>query len=615
MRKFWYVAVWLTLGFASAVCPIVEAAPRSVLVLDQGYVGSPWYDAYCSAFRSALSARAAEEIAINIEHLDFGHFNGDQYNEIVGAYLRGKYQKLQIELIVAVGPLALEFALGFRAGSGSSAPVVFSVVDDNTIRRLHPSEATGTILQYTLRDQIALARAFVPNLKHVAIVGDPLESQSFMGEFRRELPIFSTQLDIIDLTGLAMSELRMRVAELPKNSAIVYTAINIDGAGVQYIPRDALVAFAEVANSPIVVDAVTQIGYGGTGGFVASPTFLAEETALLALRILNGETASMIPVSIGQLKPMFDWRQLKRWNVAEHRLPPGSEIRFRDTTAWEQYSSQIVLVAAALLLQAGLIVGLTVERRRRRRAENSARQRMSELAHLNRVATASELATSIVHEVKQPLAAMVTNANAGLRWIGRATPDLEEARRAFNAIVEAGHRAADVIQSIRAMVKRGSSELAQVDVNQLIREVMVLLQGELLKSRAIVEAHLDERLPNVWGDRVQLQQVIMNLVMNAVEAMDSVSDRARVLRVRSEFHEAGSVLVAVEDSGSGIDPINANRVFEPLFTTKTNGMGMGLAICRSIIETHNGRLWAEKGIHQGSVFQFTLPIRGGGSQL
>ena len=144
-------------------------------------------------------------------------------------------------------------------------------------------------------------------------------------------------LDFIDLTGLPMAELRKRLAALPEKSAIVYTAINVDGAGVVYIPRDALVAFADAANSPILIDSETMVGYGGAGGFVASPTALAKETALLAFRVLKGEPASMIPISIGQLKPIFDWRQLQRWGVSEARLPPGSDIRFRPLTAWEQY--------------------------------------------------------------------------------------------------------------------------------------------------------------------------------------------------------------------------------------------------------------------------------------
>jgi hypothetical protein len=224
--------------------------PRSVLLLDQGFVGSPWYDAYSNAFRSAFAGSTAAGVAVHVEHLDFGHFSGPQRENILRAYLRGKYQKSPINLIVAAGPKALEFALHVRGDLGSDVPVVFSIVDNATLERLRPSNATGNVLQYTLRDQITSARALVPDLKHVALVGDPLETQSFMDEFRRELPIFSAQLDFIYLTGLSLADVKSRVAELPDNSVIIYTAINVDGAGVSYIPRDALVAIAEVANRP-----------------------------------------------------------------------------------------------------------------------------------------------------------------------------------------------------------------------------------------------------------------------------------------------------------------------------------------------------------------------------
>jgi ABC-type uncharacterized transport system substrate-binding protein len=324
-----------------------------------------------------------------VEHLDFGHFSGPQYEDHLRAYLRGKYRESPINVIVAAGPRALEFALHVRGDLGNDVPVVFSIVDDATLARLRPSNATGKILQYNLRDQLVSARALVPDLKHVALVGDRLETQSFLREFRRELSIFSEQLDFIDLTGLAMADVKARVATLPENSAIVYTAINVDGAGVSFIPRDALVAIAEVANQPIVVDSETMIGYGGAGGFVASPTFIAEATALLALRVLNGQTPSMIPPAADELKPVFDWRQLKRWHVSEDRLPPGSEVRFREITAWERYKSQIILIVLALLLQAALI-GLIIEHWRRRRAEEATRQSLSESLRLEALRAAHD---------------------------------------------------------------------------------------------------------------------------------------------------------------------------------------------------------------------------------
>jgi signal transduction histidine kinase len=584
----------------------------SVLVLDQGFVGSPWYDAYSDAFRSAFTVDAGTGIAIHTEHLDFGHFRGQRYEEILRTYLQEKYENSSIKLIVAVGPLALEYALHLRAEFGSDVPVVFSVVDQDTVTRLHPSNAAGTILQYTLRNQITAARALVPDLKHIALVGDPLDTQSFMGEFRRELPSFATQLDFIDLTGLAVADVKRRVASLPENTAIVYTAINVDGAGVAYIPRDALVAFADVANRPIVIDSETMIGYGGTGGFVASPTVLADATARLASGVLNGENASMIPISFDELVPMFDWRQLQRWGLNEDRLPSGSVIRFRDPTAWEQYRWQIMLIAAALLIQTTLIIGLFYEHRRRRNAEATSRGAMGRLAHMNRVATAGEMTASIAHEVSQPLAAMAANASAGLRWLRNKAPDLDQAREALQNIVSDAHRAAEVMGGIRTMFKRDSQERTPINLNDVIRIVLGLVRRELQTEGIVVETALSTSLPLVRGDSGQLQQVILNLVRNAADAMSLVSGRPRVLTVKSAIHGFDGVLVTVQDSGAGIDPKDVDRIFDSFFTTKTQGMGMGLSICRSIIEAHGGRLWASSSVDVGAVFNIQMPVTGQG---
>jgi C4-dicarboxylate-specific signal transduction histidine kinase len=232
---------------------------------------------------------------------------------------------------------------------------------------------------------------------------------------------------------------------------------------------------------------------------------------------------------------------------------------------------------------------------------------MGELANMNRIATAGQLSASIAHEVNQPLAAMVANANAGLRLLAAPTPDIEETRAALDSVVKDGHRAGEVIGSIRAMFKKEEKERLPLDLNELIRGVLALLRGELQAQDILVRTNLAERLPLLHGDRVQLQQVILNLVRNAADAMSQVSDRTRVLLVMSEFKAASEILVSIQDSGTGVDPKNIDRIFEAFFTTKANGMGMGLAICRSIIEAHSGRLWAAPNTTYGSVFYISLP--------
>jgi len=231
----------------------------------------------------------------------------------------------------------------------------------------------------------------------------------------------------------------------------------------------------------------------------------------------------------------------------------------------------------------------------------------SELTHVTRVMTLGELTASIAHEVNQPLAAIVTNGNATLRWLGGATPNLSEARQAVERIIKDSYRASAVISRIRALVKKTPPRNDLVDLNEVIGEVFTLAQNEARRNRVLLKQQLRHDLPQVRGDRVQLQQVILNLIINGLEAIAKSQNGTRELSVRSDQDEAENVRVAVSDSGEGLDSANLERVFDAFFTTKPDGMGMGLAISRTIIESHGGRLWATSNSPHGAVFQFTLP--------
>jgi C4-dicarboxylate-specific signal transduction histidine kinase len=231
-----------------------------------------------------------------------------------------------------------------------------------------------------------------------------------------------------------------------------------------------------------------------------------------------------------------------------------------------------------------------------------------ELAHANRVATVGQLTASIAHEVKQPIAATVGNAEAALRWLGHQPANLDEVRDALSRIVKEGRRASEVIGRIRALVAKAPPLTDRLDINEAIREVIELTRGETVKNDVTVRADLADGLPFIHGDRVQLQQVLLNLIINAVEAMAEVSEGARELLIRTGEAEAGYMLVAVRDSGPGLDPKHVERPFETFYTTKASGMGLGLTICRSIVEAHGGRLWASTNEPRGAVFHFTLPV-------
>jgi signal transduction histidine kinase len=226
-----------------------------------------------------------------------------------------------------------------------------------------------------------------------------------------------------------------------------------------------------------------------------------------------------------------------------------------------------------------------------------------------RLMTGDAVSTSIAHEIKQPLSGMITNADAGLRWLDRTTPDLDKAKASFKLIISDGHRAGAVIESIRAIFKKDARNRTSLDINELVGDALALVGDELQKHRVSVQAEQNEQLPRVKGDRVQVQQVLLNLITNAIDSM-AAKDGSRVLCVRSEVHDGGGVIVSVADTGTGIGPQELERIFNPLFTTKSGGMGMGLSICRSIIEAHNGQLWVTPNKPEGAVFQFMLRADG-----
>jgi C4-dicarboxylate-specific signal transduction histidine kinase len=252
----------------------------------------------------------------------------------------------------------------------------------------------------------------------------------------------------------------------------------------------------------------------------------------------------------------------------------------------------------------GSQIGQFIERRR---AEDALHHAQAELTHVTRVMTMGELASSIAHEINQPLAGVTTNANAAFRWLARGPPDLAEARACLQRIIRDGQRAGEVIARMRAFVRKAAPQKVRLALHDVIAEVLALADAELRRHGVALHTDLTAGLPLVLGDRIQLQQVLLNLLLNGMDAIRGVTDCPRVLIVRSQKEEANAIRVAVEDAGVGIAPQDLERIFTPFYTTKPGGLGLGLVISRSIIEAHGGRLWATPNEPRGTVFQFTLP--------
>src|ERR1700694_3854347 len=304
------------------------------------------------------------------------------------------------------------------------------------------------------------------------------------------------------------------------------------------------------------------------------------------------------------LKLIEDVRNGKRQD-----LPTETRYRRKDNKViWVRVSAARILDSSSSLQGIPAIIEDITERKSAEVAWHDARDALS---RATRLTIMGELSASIAHEVNQPLAAIITNGQACERFLGFSPPDLDEVKDAVGEIVRDGRRASEVLKRIRAMSKNTVPERGQVDVNHAIAEVLALTRDELQRHRVAVQTDLRSKLPTIMADRVQLQQVVLNLVMNGIDAMRAVTDRPRILTVRSQLNDQGNIVVNVADSGVGLDPASRDRIFESFFTTKPEGMGMGLAISNTIIESHQGRLWAEPGSPFGAVFGFTLPLAAG----
>jgi signal transduction histidine kinase len=585
------------------------AVPRAVLVLDQTLPGGEFFVELSSSFRSTLNESGGDPIPIYIENLDLLRFGSPRQKGLSLDYLRERYKQIPIGVIVAIGPEGYKFALQARKDLWPQSQLVFLSVEGSIPdERALPAGVTGVTYSLTPADSIAAAKMIVPDLQHLALISGQFERQTFQTRLKDELPALAPGVSLIDLVGLPLKALQERVGGLPSATAILYLGLTVDGDGVNHDPRVALGALAQVAKRPIVIDRDFYFGYGGVGGSIVNVGAAGTEAARMTARILKGETASDIAVTNVPSRLIFEWPALRRWGVSETRLPRETEIRFRSPSMWEQYRLQITAALTVLLLQTAMIIWLVIEHRRRRIAEAESRQRMTELAQLNRLGAVSELTASISHEINQPLAAMLANAGAGLRWLAGATPDLTEVRAALKRIVNDAERAGKIIGTLRVMFLKGNDERVLVDVNDLIQDVIVLIRRDLVQQRISVQVDLTDNVPRIVGNRTQLQQVILNLAINAKDAMETIFDRPRVLRVKSALDKADDVVISVEDSGTGIDAAKMARIFDRFYTTKPAGMGMGLAICRSIIESHGGQLSVMPRHPHGSVFRIVLPV-------
>jgi signal transduction histidine kinase len=605
----------IALLLATQTRSLADAEPKRVMMLHSfGPRFKPWSD-YAQTIRSEISRQWRKPV----DFLDHSLVNARQDDENSEAsfveYLRTLYTSRPVDLIVAIGAPSANFVQRYRQRLFPETPMILTAVEQRRIQFVKLTENdTVVAVAHDFPAAFENILRVLPLTKTIAIVNGASPNEKFwLNEMRRELAPLAGRVELKWYDERSFEEILIDAARLPPYSAIFWHLMNVDAAGVAHETNEALNKLSSSANAPIFSYDGSFFGEAIVGGPMHSVLESSRVTAAVAIRILNGEKAGDIKIPpTGFAAPVFDWRQMQRWGISESNLPPGSTVYFREPTAWERYSWQIAFVSAVILIQAGLISILLQEHRRRQRAEVQARQRMAELAHVNRFSTAGELTASIAHEINQPLGSILTNAETADAILDSPNPDIAELKDIVKDILQDDRRASEVIRRMRSLLKKAPFELKNLDLNDLVRDTVEFLSS-LAAGRKVemLSVTAPDALP-ILGDRIQLQQVILNLVVNGIEAMRDTPSEARIVGIRTSRVENFAEL-SVSDRGPGIPEDNLKQVFEPFFTSKAEGMGMGLSIARTIVEAHHGQISAENRRDGGAIFLIRLPLLRGGA--
>ena len=607
-------AVLVTVMIATSTAPVLAQPVRQqlqekrVLMVYAHNPNSPGVVAFAGRLKAVVREQISTGVEIYDEYLDVDRFSDPARAAQLTRYFAEKYQRFKPDAIVAEGTPALRFVMDRLRGLFPGIPVVyggtfepaldFSSLPDNVIGRRQPLPFASTY---------SLAHALQPRAERVVLVGGASAGDSILiNEARRQITPLLKGTRLAVYQDWSYEGLIDSLRHLPPRTVVLLSDFSRDQRGRKFIPGDLVASLARVASVPVYGIARNWVGDGIVGGGVMDFGDDGARTGRLLVRVLERAPNEPMPASeVATNRLVVDWRQLQRWGLSVDSLPPGTEVLFRPASLWERYRGGVLAVLGLFVVESLLIALLLVERKRRVRAQRAVEQARAQVEHLARVATVNGLAAAVSHELRQPLAAIRMNAEAGDLLLTRTPPDVDEARLALQAIVRDDVRAAEVIDHFRTLLRKHDPISTTVDLNAVCRNTAKLVEHEVAGRRARLVLRLDPDVPPVRGDPVQLQQVVMNLTLNALDAVSaSPSEREAAI---STARNNGDVEVRVSDTGPGLAPSVEQRLCEPFFSTKPHGLGMGLTIVRSIVERHNGMLQAENRPVGGALFTVTLP--------
>jgi signal transduction histidine kinase len=729
----------LLLGLA-AVSPADPPPQKRVLLLLPFESSRPASTELLQGLENGLAESYPTRVAVFVEFIRAAPAAGADYPERLYQWIRYKYGSQSFDAICPVRPEGLALADKLRERLWPDAPIVFGMPKNEFQSDFGTKGGkTGVVLDSGDEETIRAALEMLPETRHVALVsGSSPSDRAVHQQAARLIHQAAPAIDIIPLIGLTVAQTAARASGLPERTIIYEAQFGSDAEGRYLTSPELTSILAAKANSPIFASPTLAFGSGIVGGPMYSIQRGGEELGRLVARVLSGTPPNELPVVRVPHLRAVDWRQLKKWRISEDRLPPGTEVRFRELTVWEQFRGPILAITGASLLQAFVIGFLLLERRRRSRSEQATRaseelsrailaslsariaildrsgviirvsnnwdasnelqewlpqaavgenyvdtwlrwgkateaqegiaaavsavlegrqgaqvgdypihiedkdhwveirvewlnrpeggavvtetditlhkqsqldrrRTLDELHHMNRVASVGQLAGSLAHELAQPLASILSNAQAAARFAERPEPDLKEIHEALTEIAEDDRRARSIIDRMRKILKRQVIQVQQLDMNLVIEEVYRLTRNVLLMRRIQVRLDLANGGVMVRGDQVSLQQVILNLLNNGMDAVQDQPAGHRLIAITTRVTN-GDGEIFVDDNGPGIPESVQHHLFDSFFTTKRDGLGMGLSICRSIVESLGGRIDAENRDGGGARFRVSLPL-------
>jgi signal transduction histidine kinase len=558
--------------------------------------------------REALAG--AGQVQVFDEFLDEPRFSGPAFARTIAAYLRGKYRDRPPDVIGVIGGGALRFMVEHRSELFPRVPIVHLGVLRSVVRSgpALPADVVGSPLDDDYTATIDQALRWHPRARRLVLVtGTSDQDRVWEARLRQDMARFADRATVEFMAGLSTADLVPRLRALGPDAVVFTPGFFRDGAGRSVTPRDMAAVVATEATAPVYGPYGTFLGTGVVGGYMVSFTEVGREAGRLVEALLAGATPGSLRVpETAPVALHVDWRQIERWGIDAQAIPRDAVVHFREPTFLEDHRTAAIATLALILLEAALIGGLLVERRRRWRAEQQSRQDAAKLAHMDRVNLMGKLAFTLAHEVSTPIAAAINDARAARRYLDADPAGIEDARTSVLEIEAHGQRAREVLQRIRGALITAPSQQVAMDLGDAVREAAQLVRGLALQRGVAVDVRTVSAPLRIKGDPVQLEQVITNLLLNALDAAAGQPPERRCVSLHAEAGER-TVRLTVRDRGDGVPAAARARLFEAFSSTKAGGLGLGLNISRSIVLSHGGAIsLLEDG--PGAAFLVELPL-------